>query len=112
MYQMTITLSNVDYKEDLFLALQSIGVTRASAIEAKNLSNSLESEYSIFQGFLGSQGSREGEQLIILCTIDSLDQARELVDNLTASGMGLALGKILRMNVVPVSLAFDGEFRT
>ena len=112
MYQLAITLSDIDYKEDVFLALQSIGVTAASIVESKNMSRSLESEFSLFTGFLNSKTAREGEQLFILCTIESPDLAREFVGNLEASGINFKKkSNILSFTLTPLTLGFQaGEY--
>lgn len=111
MFQMIISLSNIDYKEDLFLALQSVGIQKATTFEAQSMDKSLESEYSLFQGFLNSETAREGQKTLVLCTISSLDLARELVKNLSAAGIPLDEGSILQFSVVPIALEYDGEFR-
>lgn len=110
MYQLIITLSDIDYKEDLFLAMQSVGITSASVVEAKNLHKSLESEFSLFTGFLQGDAAREGEQLVILCKVPSLEEPKELIDNLKAAGIKVSRGDILTLSVVPLALSFDGEF--
>jgi hypothetical protein len=102
-----IELSQLDYKEDVFLALQSVGITKASAFDAKNLNSSLESEFSLFTGFLQSRTDKEGEKLVILAPIDSVEVAKELLSNLEAGGIPIKKEDILNLMVVPASLAFD-----
>ncbi|WP_320129813.1 hypothetical protein [uncultured Sphaerochaeta sp.] len=102
-----IELSQLDYKEDVFLALQSVGITKASAFDAKNLNNSLESEFSLFTGFLKSRSEKEGEKLIILASIDSPEDAKELLKNLEAGGIPLRKEDILNLTVLPVTMSFD-----
>jgi hypothetical protein len=102
-----IELSQLDYKEDVFLALQSVGITKASAFDAQNLDRSLESEYSLFTGFLQSKGENEGEKLVILAPIESTEEAKELLRNLEAGGIPIKTEDILDLQVVPISLSFS-----
>ncbi len=82
-----MVLSQLDYKEDVFLAMQSVGITKASVFDAKSMDRSLESEFSLFTGFLHSRGEMEGgEQLVILAPLASADRAKELLTNLEAGG--------------------------
>ncbi len=50
-----MVLSQLDYKEDVFLAMQSVGITKASVFDAKSMDRSLESEFSLFYRFLAQQ---------------------------------------------------------
>lgn len=109
MYLLLIELSQLDYKEDVFLALQSVGITKASVFEAKSMDRSLESEFSLFTGFLQSRSDTEGEQLIILAPIESTDLAKELLKNLEAGGIPLKKEDILHLVVLPIAFCFDQE---
>jgi hypothetical protein len=102
-----IELSQLDYKEDVFLALQSVGITKASAFDAKNLNSSLESEFSLFTGFLQSRTDKEGEKLVILAPIESVEVAKELLSNLEAGGIPIKKEDILDLMVIPSILTFD-----
>ncbi len=109
MYLLFITLSQLDYKEDVFLALQSVGITKASVFDAKSMDKSLESEFSLFTGFLQSRGDTEGEQLIILSPIEGPELAKELLKNLEAGGIPLKKEDILQLSVLPITFCFDQE---
>ncbi len=102
-----IVLSELDYKEDVFLALQSVGITKASVFDAMSLDRSLESEFSLFTGFLKSKGENEGEQLVILAPIETPALAKELLTNLEAAGIPLRKEEILNLIVFPVAFSFD-----
>ena len=102
-----IELTQLDYKEDVFLALQSVGITKASTFDAMSLNRSLESEFSLFTGFLQSRSNKEGEKLIIMAPIESPEDAKELLSNLEAGGIPLRSEDILNLVVVPVLLSFD-----
>jgi hypothetical protein len=104
-----ISLSELDYKEDVFLALQSVGIQKASVFDAKNLNNSLASEFSLFSGFLIGGNAHEGEKLIILAHIKDVTDAKELIANLEAGGIPVNTENVLNLYVVPTALSFDQE---
>lgn len=102
-----ISLSNLDYKEDVLLALQSVGIQKATVWDAKNLNKSLESEFSLFSGFFSGGTAHEGEKLIILSHIKSRDDAKEFISNLEEGGIPLKKENILSLYVLPIALSFD-----
>lgn len=104
-----ITLSEIDYKEDVFLALQSVGIQKASVWDGKNLNHSLESEFSLFNGFFSGGDPHEGEKLIIIAPIKDVDDAKELISNLEAGGVPVNKENVLSLYVVPLALAFDNS---
>ena len=104
---LVIVVSELDYKEDVFLALQSVCITKASVFDAMSMDRSLESEYSLFTGFLKSRTENEGEQLVILAPIESPSIAKELLSNLEAAGIPLKKQGILHLAVLPVAFCFD-----
>jgi hypothetical protein len=56
---------------------------------------------------LQSRTDKEGEKLVILAPIDSVEVAKELLSNLEAGGIPIKKEDILNLMVVPASLAFD-----
>ena len=109
MYSHVITITNIDYKEDIFLSLQSAGISQASSLEALNLKKALSDEFSLFTGFFKSASEREDEQIIITAVIESKDQAREFLNNLKTTGVDLKKQDILRMAVLPAVMAFTSD---
>ncbi len=104
-----ISLSDLDYKEDVFLALQSVGIQTASVWDAKNLNRSLESEFSLFSGFFSGGDAHKDERLIILSHINKKDDTKEFISNLEAAGVPLKKKDILSMYIVPISTMFSQE---
>jgi hypothetical protein len=104
-----ISLLDLDYKEDVLLALQSAGIQTASVWDAQNLNHSLESEFSVFSGFFSGGDAHKDEKLIILSHIKDKSEAKEFISNLEAGGVPLTKENILNMYVVPASLVFSQE---
>lgn len=107
MYLLIISLSQVDYKEDVLLALQSVGIQKASVIDAQNLSDSLNSEFSLFSGFFSGEKSKE--KLIIISRIKHQEDAKEFISNLEAGGVPLRKENILDMYVLPTVVSFESS---
>lgn len=104
-----ISLSNLDYKEDVFLALQSAGIQTASVWDAMNLNHSLESEFSLFSGFFSGGDAHKDEKLLIFSHIKDKKDAKEFLTNLEAGGVPISKEDILNLYVVPTSLLFSSE---
>lgn len=102
-----ISLSELDYKEDVLLALQSVGIQEATVWDAKSLNKSLESEFSFLNGFFSGGSGHEGEKIIILTHIKKVDDAKEFIANLEEGGIPLRKENILNMYVMPTILSFD-----
>jgi hypothetical protein len=107
MHLMILEINDIDYKEDIFLALQSVGISQASCLSAENLDKSLESEFSLFTGFFHDRGERAGEQLLVFARIPSQDTGRELIKNLRLTDIPFEKEHILSLSVVPLSLSFS-----
>lgn len=103
-----IKLVDVSYKEEIILALQSVGIRKASYIESKNLERALSDEVRLFTG-LFSKDPHDGEQGIITALADSTDQIKEMLDNLRHADIPIDSEEIVRVNAWPVSAVFDAE---
>ncbi len=106
MLHLTIKILDIQYKEDVILAMQSVGIFNGSCIEAEGLEHALNDELSLFQGFF-NKDKHEGVQLVVTALIDSVDQAKGVVDNLRAGGIPVDSEKIIRLAVSPVEYAFS-----
>lgn len=112
MFYLIIELLNTDYKEDIFLALQSVGIGNASYMDSYNLKNYLSAETSLFKGFFKSdiRSDSEREEEGLICTLaESKDQVRELLKNLKDADIDIEGENILRVFLLPLVLAFDSQ---
>ena len=108
MYFVFVKLIDITYKEDVILALRSVGVEKASYIESTNLERTLSDEFRLFTGFLG-RDKNEGQQGIITALVEEKEQILEFLDNLRQAEIDVDTEEILRVNAWPVSLVFDSE---
>ncbi len=105
-YSLTIKILDINYKEDVILAMQSVGIFNGTCIEGEGLERALNDELSLFQGFF-NRDKHEGAQLVISALIGELDQAKGIVDNLRAGGIPVDSEKIIRLFVSPVEYYFS-----
>jgi len=107
MYFMFMKIIDVNYKDDIFLALESVEITKASYIEARNLEKSLTDELPLFKGFFTTDEEKEKQIIIVTALVDKTEQIDELIKNLEASGLNIRDEKIFRLALMPVSYVFD-----
>jgi hypothetical protein len=107
MYFLFIKIVDVDYKEDVTMALESVGITKASYIESWNLEKSMTDEILLFTGFF--QREKTGQQVIITALADEKDQARRLLETLRVAGLDIDNKEILRIILMPVEMVFDWD---
>jgi len=107
MYFMFVKIVDIDYKEDITMALQSVGITKASSIDSWNLEKSFSNEITLFTGFFKSE--LRGEQVILTALVEDHEQIEKFLDTLRVAGIDIDRKKILRVLAWPVSLVFDWE---
>ncbi len=107
MYFMFMKIIDTNYKDDIFLALESVEITKTSYIEARNLEKSLTDELPLFTGFFTTEEEREKQIIIVTALVDKTEQIDELVKILEASGLNIRDEEIFRLVLMPVSYVFD-----
>lgn len=96
MYFLYIKLLDITYKEDVFLALQSINITNASYFEGSNIDHIIE-EYPLFKGFFSSEEDNKKKVYLVTAVVDKLEQINELLDIIEASGIKIKEDNIIRI---------------
>ncbi len=109
MFYLIIKIMNIDYKEDVILALQSVGLNHGSFYEATNLDPSLSLDLPMFTGLFRTEEDKARKALIITTLMDEKKQAVSLLQNLREAGIDIDNENILRVIVLPVSMMFDQE---
>ncbi|HUX51349.1 MAG TPA: hypothetical protein VMW73_11160 [Spirochaetia bacterium] len=107
MYFLFIKIVDIDYKEDVTMALESVGITKASYIESWNLEKSLTDEILLFTGFF--QREKIGQQIIITALAEEKDQVHKLLETLRIAGLDIDHKEILRVVLMPVEMVFDWD---
>jgi hypothetical protein len=109
MYFLFLKLVNTDYKEDVILAMQSVGIARATAIDGHDLDTSLADEFSFFSGFFKSEEERMREQIVITALCEDKNQVRRMLDMLREADIDIDKEAILRVILMPVASVFDKD---
>lgn len=110
MYYMIIELLDSSYREDIFLALQSVGITSASYTESRNAENYLSAEAPLFTGFFktgSASGAGRAEEALIGVPVESKEVVGELLQNLREADIAIDEQGIIRVLLVPLALYFD-----
>jgi len=97
------------YREDIYLALQSIGIHRALSIDARNIAAALSDEQTFFTGFFSSDKIESGNVLLIQAQVSSREKVREFLSNLREGGVDIDKQNILSLTVVPALISFSSE---
>jgi hypothetical protein len=112
MYFLFIKVSNIDYYEDICLALQSAGISKASSFEATNLDVMLGDELPFLRGLLMGDEERDRKQTNITGLIYDKSQAADVIAILEESGIDLKNDSVLRLILLPVETVYcDGEWK-
>ncbi len=109
MYFLFLKIINIHYKEDVFLALQSVGIQKGSFFESGGLDGSLREEAVLFSGFFKTDDEYSNQQIIVTALAESKDQVKEFLDNLKAAGIEIDKEPILRAILMPITLLFDAD---
>lgn len=109
MYFMFLEITDLEYKEDVYLALQSVGIERASTIDTSNISGELSDELTFFSGFFRSDKIEQHRQLLIIAQIRTKEQAEELLENLREGGADIDNRDIISLTLIPAALTFNSE---
>lgn len=107
MYFMVMKIIDVNYKEDIFLAMESVEITKASYIEARNLEKSLTDELPLFKGFFTTDEEKEKQVIIVTALVNEEKQIDDFIKILEASGLNIREEEILRLALMPVAKTFD-----
>ncbi len=109
MFFLFLEINDPEYKEDIFLALQSIGIERASTVDTSNISGELSNELTFFTGFFRSDKIEQHRQILIMAQIRSKEQAKELLENLREGGADIDNQDIITLTLIPAAVTFNYE---
>ncbi len=109
MLYLIVEVHDPSYKEDIYLALQSIGVARATSIDGQNISSALTDEFTFFTGFFQSDKIERGHVLFILAQVKTREQIREFLSNLREADVQVDKEDIITVTAVPAAITFSSE---
>lgn len=109
MFYLLVEVYDSSYNEDIYLALQSIGVQKAIVLDAQNISGALSDEQTFFTGFFKHDKIDSGEIQLIQANVESTDEVQEFLDNLKEAGVDIENEKILELTLIPIAASFTKE---
>src|SRR6056297_3804105 len=109
MLYLIVEVHDSSYKEDIYLSLQSIGVSHASSIDGQSISAALSDEQTFFTGFFQSDKIEQGKVLFILAQVRTQAQVREFLSNLREADVKIDSQDILTVTAVPAAITFSSE---
>ncbi len=107
MYFLYIKIIDIDYKEDVFLALESADISKASYVEGVNLDNALTRDLPLFKGFFKSEDDKAKQVYIVNALVESKDQISEFLNLLKESGLDYSSEGVLRVLAWPVEVLIE-----
>lgn len=102
MHFLYIKIIDINYKEDILLALESAEISKASSVEGIDLDNALTRDLPLFKGFFKTEEDKAKDVLIINALVEDKERIDEFVNLLKESGLELEGKNILRVLTWPV----------
>lgn len=82
-----IQLFDINYKDDMLLAMTSVGIMRGTYVEGSNLDSLLDQEFPIFRGFFKTKEDKERACSLFFGMVDSETKLINLRQLLLDSGI-------------------------
>jgi len=109
MFYLLVEVHDPSYREDIYLALQSIGIQRALSIDAQNLSAALSDEQTFFTGFFKADKIEAGNVLLIIAQVSTREQVKEFLSNLREGGVDIDGKNIVTLTALPAVITFSSK---
>ncbi|MGM0509205.1 MAG: hypothetical protein ACQERZ_08630 [Fusobacteriota bacterium] len=106
MHFLFIKIIDIKYKKDIFLALESVEINKASYMEGYNLDKVLTDELPIFKGLFGLEENESKKVVIITALVKQKTQIQDFLEILKESGLDLENKEILRLMTWPLDMVF------
>lgn len=106
MHFLYIKVIDVDYKDDIFLGLESVEINKASYMEGYNLDKVLSDELPLFKGLFKTEEDKAKNVIIITALVKEKKQVEEFLEILKESGLDIENQEILRLMTWPLDMVF------
>jgi hypothetical protein len=103
MYLYVLQLFNIDYRDDILLAMTSAGIKHATVVEGTNYDKILEQEFPLFTGLFRGPEDRARYSHLVFGMAEDLSVLEALVDVLDQAGVDNDKEEIYRL------LALEGQ---
>ncbi len=105
MFFVFIEIIDTDSKEDIIMALRSVGIHKVTSLESTNLDKSLDTDITLFSGFFRS--SRHDDQTVLVTMTEDLERITQFLETLRVAGFDIDSREILRVMAWPLAMAFE-----
>lgn len=102
-----IKIMDLNYKEEILLALESADISKASSVEGIDLDNALTRDLPLFKGFFKNGVDKAEEVLIINALVENKGKIDDFVHLLKESGTEVEGKDILRVLAWPVEVILN-----
>ena len=107
MFLLVIQLFDVDYKDDLFMALSAAGVQKTTYCDGHNLDNELRNDIPLFRGLFKSGAEKERHASVYFCHAKSEEQADAVISGFDIAGIDWKAKEIFSMMLIPISKIYE-----
>ncbi|BDU51457.1 hypothetical protein [Haliovirga abyssi] len=107
MYFMFLKIIDIDYKDDIFLALESVEIDKASYVEGNNLDSILRDEMPIFKGFFKTEEDKSKKVILITALVKEKKQIDDFINILKEADIDIENDDIIRVVAWKVDYIFD-----
>ena len=111
MHFLFIKVIEQKYKNDIFLALESVDINKASYFDAYNLDISLTDQIPILKGLFLPGEEKYDKQIIITAMVKEIKQVEEFIKILEESGMDIRNQEIIRLMTMPINYYFEAGMK-
>lgn len=101
MFFYIIQLFDINYKDDMLLAMTSVGIMRGTYVEGSNLDSLLGQDFPIFRGFFKTKEDKEKASSLFFGLVDSEEKLTHLRQLLLDSGIEGDTDDIFQIMVMP-----------
>ncbi len=102
-----IKIIDINYKDDIFLALESVEISKASYFEGYNMDKTLTDEIPLFRGFFKTEEDKAKKVIIVTALIKEKKQVEDFLSILEESGLDIKSKEILRLMTWNLDMVFD-----
>jgi hypothetical protein len=97
MYLYVLQLFNIDYRDDILLAMTSAGIKHATVLEGTNFDRILEQEFPLFTGLFRAPEDRARYSQLVFGMVEELEVLKSLVEVLQQAGIDNRKEEIYRL---------------
>lgn len=109
MYFMFLKIIDIKYKTDIFMALESVDITKASYFDGYNLEKVLGDDLAIFKGFFREIEEKDKKIILVTAYVQDKNQIKDFLKILKEAGVQVNIDDILRVLLIPVAMVFDSK---